>query len=349
MMKDAFVSDAGDTSVDLTVDGSNYLRLAERAFDEFAASFEAVLGIVCAESARLTSLAVVDASRQIPTPNELLFAFQRVNETGTVIAAARPGVEVRPNPDYLYLTRGLFEDWWGETFNEVVSTDFFMSSVPEEWSVHKRVNRALSESLFVDKLYRCTVDVEAILDSHLLKSIVEATHDPTDISGAKFLVRLQLQDGDGRRLEFEDVGSGLGYLLPVLVQLIAPKSSGSVFVQQPELHLHPALQAALGDVVIEATHSARTTIIETHSEHLLLRLLRRVREGAQPRSTLPPDLIISAEDLVVVYFDPQSSGGTRVRRLRVSDDGDFLDRWPRGFFDERDQELFADGGPLSHE
>jgi predicted ATPase len=109
-------------------------------------------------------------------------------------------------------------------------------------------------------------------------------------------------------------------------------------VQQPELHLHPALQAALGDVLIDAieTDPKSTLIVETHSEHLVLRLLRRIREGAN--AVTPKGF--STEQVAVYYFDPSLADGTRIVRLRMTPMGDFIDRWPRGFFTDREQELF---------
>ena len=49
---------------------------------------------------------------------------------------------------------------------------------------------------------------------------------------------------------------------------------------------------------------------------------------------------LKPEDVAVVYFDPSPEGVTTVKHLRISEDGEFLDRWPRGFFTERDGELF---------
>ena len=75
-----------------------------------------------------------------------------------------------------------------------------------------------------------------------------------------------------------DVGFGISQVIPVVVGAL--ESSRRLFaVEQPELHVHPAVQVALGDVFIDGIKNGnRTMLIETHSEHLLLRLLRRVRE-----------------------------------------------------------------------
>jgi predicted ATPase len=81
-------------------------------------------------------------------------------------------------------------------------------------------------------------------------------------------------------------------------------------------------------------------MIETHSEYLLLRCLRRIRETTLGKQLPNSPLSLSKEDVSVLYFDPQPDGTTTVKQLRVSTQGDFIDRWPRGFFDERAKDIF---------
>ena len=127
-----------------------------------------------------------------------------------------------------------------------------------------------------------------------------------------------------------DVGIGISQVLPVLVMAYASRGK-LLAMEQPEIHLHPGLQAELGDVFIESALGERgnTFILETHSEHLVLRLLRRVREGR-----------LSADDISVLYVQPTSTG-SQVLQIRVDEDGDFIDRWPGGFFEESFQEREA--------
>jgi hypothetical protein len=153
----------------------------------------------------------------------------------------------------------------------------------------------------------------------------------------------------GQPMHPADVGQGITQSVPVVVAALAPfgdewsQSGGLVAIEQPELHLHPAVQVGLGDLFITAAHrlSGHRLLIETHSEHLLLRLLRRIRQTAQ--GELPPDHPgLRPDRLAIICFEPPGDGHpTRVYRLRVSDEGEFLDRWPRGFFDERAEELFG--------
>lgn len=145
-------------------------------------------------------------------------------------------------------------------------------------------------------------------------------------------------------LDLLGVGLGISQVIPVLVGVshtgrsVAPDAIGIFAVEQPELHLHPAAQVALGDVFIDGIqNSSPTFLIETHSEHLLLRLLRRVHETSSTRVDtkykLPPN------DLSVVYVQSTPTGA-KFTPVSVTDDGDFDEPWPEGFFEERDSELF---------
>ena len=92
-----------------------------------------------------------------------------------------------------------------------------------------------------------------------------------------------------------------------------------------------ALQAELADVFIESALGQRknTFILETHSEHLILRLMRRIREGQ-----------ISSDDIGVVFVEPLARG-SRFIELRIDEEGDFIDEWPGGFFEESFHEKFG--------
>jgi hypothetical protein len=137
-----------------------------------------------------------------------------------------------------------------------------------------------------------------------------------------------------------DVGIGISQVLPVLVMAYASHNK-LLAMEQPEIHLHPALQAELGDVFIESALGARknTFILETHSEHLILRLMRRMRETFNGKETgLPP---IAPDDIAVLYVEPD---GTRsvVREMPLNELGELVKSWPGGFFEEGLREQFGD-------
>ena len=125
-----------------------------------------------------------------------------------------------------------------------------------------------------------------------------------------------------------DVGFGISQLLPFIVQSLVSEKQ-IISIEQPEVHVHPRLQADLGDLLAEAIKEPRQNrfIIETHSEHLILRLQRLVRKKE-----------IKPEDVSVVYVS-RGPEGAKAERLRLDEDGDFIDEWPSGFFLERLREL----------
>ena len=142
-----------------------------------------------------------------------------------------------------------------------------------------------------------------------------------------------------------DVGVGISQLVPVVVASLRA-NAGIVAIEQPELHVHPAIQVGMGDLFIRAVcrdgqdwaRETKALIVETHSEHIILRMLRRIRETTEDE--LPPGVAgIGADDLSVVYVE-NGDDGVRFRPLRVDREGEFVDRWPRGFFEERAEELF---------
>lgn len=135
-----------------------------------------------------------------------------------------------------------------------------------------------------------------------------------------------------------EIGVGVSQLLPVVVGAMAP-TYHLLAVEQPELHVHPAVQCRLADVLaLQVVGKERILLLETHSEHLMLRLLRRVREAAANEND-DERLQLKPEDLSVLYISSQT-GGMEVLHLPVNKDGDFDKPWPKGFFEERAEELF---------
>ena len=163
----------------------------------------------------------------------------------------------------------------------------------------------------------------------------------------EFQVQLRESDGDFT-VNLRDVGAGAGQVLPIIIQAIAAEPGTVIACEQPELHLTSRAQADLADLFVETAKRAFAApqnpqtdrregvaishIIETHSEHLILRLQRRIREGL-----LPPGY------LKVLYII-RDKGVSHCHDLRLDSAGDFVDRWPEGFFEERFDELFSHPG-----
>lgn len=162
-------------------------------------------------------------------------------------------------------------------------------------------------------------------------------------------VHLFLRDSADHTVALEDVGAGVSQVIPVVLASYCDKyvDHRLTYIQQPELHLHPKLQAQLADVFIERLNAAdrdripQRFIIESHSEHLMLRILRRIREtNAGHISNRLFGLRNS--HVAVLYADKSDGGETSIKQLRVAPDGEFMDRWPKGFFTEREEELLIE-------
>ncbi len=127
-----------------------------------------------------------------------------------------------------------------------------------------------------------------------------------------------------------DVGFGISQVLPVIVQSMLSRNK-TVCMEQPEIHLHPRLQAELGTLFAKCIGKPfqNRFIIETHSHHLMLRIQRLIRKG-----------MLKSSDVSVIYVDKGESGSTCLE-LRLDEEGEFIDRWPNGFFEEGFEEMFS--------
>ena len=178
--------------------------------------------------------------------------------------------------------------------------------------------------LVIQELFTKGADAEEITEGHVDQTVR----------------RLLLQTGTGSFVLPSEVGAGVSQVIPVVVAALHGESLA--FVEQPEIHVHPAMQVGLGDLLIDAATREgprRTLLIETHSEHLILRLLRRIRETSEGK--VPPDAPRFSPDMLSVIYVESAPDGVTIRRLRVDEHGEFVDEWPRGFFDERFEEVYG--------
>ena len=130
----------------------------------------------------------------------------------------------------------------------------------------------------------------------------------------------------GEQVKLTDVGFGVSQVLPVVVQSFYAPAHSTVLMEQPEIHLHPSVQSSLADLFIAAVTAREDgeprgvqLVVESHSEHLLRRLQRRIAEG-----------LISEKD-VAIYFCYPGPRGSDIDRLEVNTYGDILN-WPPDFF-----------------
>lgn len=136
-----------------------------------------------------------------------------------------------------------------------------------------------------------------------------------------------------------DVGIGVSQVMPVVVGAMAPGCR--VFaVEQPELHLHPKVQCNLADILIASMHANPDLLqlLETHSEHMMLRLMRRIRETASNQQ-LSENLALHPDQVQVLFVEIYE-GRSIFRPMPLNDKGEWVKSWPGGFFEEELEELF---------
>ena len=194
----------------------------------------------------------------------------------------------------------------------------------------------LHTAVFAQLQYRKLLAVRDLLNGKMRSEIPQLL---ACVAAAPLHTRLRLiTTSGGLSLSTSDIGVGISQLLPVVVAALDVNRPSLTAVEQPELHIHPRLQVELGDLFAHSATPGKLFLLETHSEHLILRLLRRIEETNS--GTLPPDKPrFNPADLSVMYID-QVDGETHVSPLRVDDSGEFVDGWPHGFFNERARELF---------
>lgn len=140
--------------------------------------------------------------------------------------------------------------------------------------------------------------------------------------------------GSSSYVNIPDVGFGVSQVLPVIVELFYAPENSIIFIEQPEIHLHPSAQAHLADVIIDAINMSENgkkrniqVIIETHSEHLLRRLQRRMAEE------------ILEKEQIRAYFANNNSNPSKFEQLCVDKYGN-IENWPEDFFGDMEEDIY---------
>jgi predicted ATPase len=151
---------------------------------------------------------------------------------------------------------------------------------------------------------------------------------PISKSGKLFQVWVR-RNSKAPEVLITDVGFGVSQILPVLVLCYYAPEGSTLILEQPEIHLHPRVQAGLADVLIDAAKTRGVQIIvESHSEHLLRRLQRRIAEER-----------LSTEE-TALYFAATRDGQSQLTTLDLDLFGT-IKNWPEGFFGDEFEEIAA--------
>lgn len=225
---------------------------------------------------------------------------------------------LRSYPSRYYFMEGAPNEYVGSRGEDVVPILFQSKSSEGE------------RSSLIKKLNQCCKDFG-------IPYTFEVTNKGDPITGDVIVLTLK-DTRTGVKVGPSDVGFGIGQLLPILVQgmILSEDSKGAasriICVEQPEIHLHPRLQAAMADFFINtaAKNNNIQWILETHSEALITRLQRRIREKK-----------ITNRDVSILYINPVGKKGSTIQELRLDEDGEFIDLWPDGFFVETFNDMMS--------
>jgi predicted ATPase len=171
----------------------------------------------------------------------------------------------------------------------------------------------------------------ALTDQRYKFQPVEFYAEPVKFLGS-LRSQILIDTASNTPVTFADVGVGLSQVLPIL-QAMQIRSKrpvpATILIEQPELHLHPSMQANLADLFIDAisTKSKLQIIAETHSESLLLRVQKRIREGR-----------LDPSDVQVLFVD-KGKTGNQVTEVKLDADDDFSLTLPLSFSQLRLQDL----------
>lgn len=226
---------------------------------------------------------------------------------------------LRNKAERLYTWAGIEPDSVGHLGQNTIAA--ILSAKKRKLNFGKGQSRLEFEKLIAIELQKMT-----LIEDFKIERIADSRQE--------YEVRVK-NNGSSSYVSLPDIGFGVSQVLPVIVQLFYAPSNSLIIMEQPELHLHPKAQSELADVVIDAIKShekgkARNlqVVLETHSEHFLRRLQRRVAEGT-----------IDKDDLAV-YFANVSDSNYNLEPLKLDTYGN-ISNWPDNFFGDEMEDIAA--------
>lgn len=147
---------------------------------------------------------------------------------------------------------------------------------------------------------------------------------------------------DGKQEEVDniiDVGYGISQVLPIVTQLLKKDGNENerymgmssqkktFIIEQPELHLHPAAQAELANLLVKSSNVSRSRriLVETHSEHLIRKIQVLIAD---------PEVDFDSDQVAFYYVEKDEKGNSYTKKMEIDKNGQFEEQWPKGFFDK---------------
>ena len=255
----------------------------------------------------------LDETSGLPTEHDLKAVYGFIERMGPLGQAAfygpgpYAGAPVRSSPQRIYGSANLGADPEGEYIPQYLASVRYRDQ--KEWvRLKEAIERFGHEAGLFDGL-----DVNPLIK----------------VEGGPFQLEIRKSGrrARGKKRNIADVGYGVSQILPVVTELLRHDAPGLFLLQQPEVHLHPSAQAALGSLFCKIASQRKTQlIVETHSDHLL----ERIRLDTRDRTT---DLL--PQDVSILYFE-RSDLSVKVHSLTIDELGNVQNQPPtyRQFFME---------------
>lgn len=126
-------------------------------------------------------------------------------------------------------------------------------------------------------------------------------------------------------------GFGVTQVLPIVTAALSARQDDLLMIENPEVHLHPAGQSAMGEFLVEVSVAGVQVILETHSDHVLNGIRRAVKNNA-----------LCSDDVAMHFFrvvrEREENSKSQVESLKIDKNGN-IDNWPDGFFDQFDKDM----------
>ena len=170
--------------------------------------------------------------------------------------------------------------------------------------------------------------------SGLFNEISVLRHEGDSSSSIQLQFHIRDEGKESPFRNMPDVGYGVSQVLPVITELLRPDGAALFLLQQPEVHLHPSAQAALGSLFCKVAADGRQLIVETHSDHLIDRIRMDVRDG---KTSLNP------EDVKILYFE-RSELDVKIHEITYDNMGNLEnvpDGYRRFFMEEVDRSIWG--------
>jgi hypothetical protein len=211
-----------------------------------------------------------------------------------------PGLRVPPERNYL---TSFFDDY------QIIGTfDLYAAGIISQWQQEKNIENIVQLN---DSLQRLG------LTNAVTAKVKNANEVELSVNRLPAASKAKPRKAD--MVNIADVGIGVSQVLPILVALIAAQEGQLVYVEQPELHLHPRAQVAMGELLAEAANRGVRVIVETHSSLLLLTVQTLIAQGK-----------IKNTDVGLHWFTRNAKGATDVQYVQPDEDGAY-GAWPEDF------------------